>query len=81
VLLPFKSGRLRERNAVDEAEDQADSALRSPAERVEITLQLSEVVRLFSHVTGAPQHASEDADLEGKARLYALLLRLLAVQR
>lgn len=33
VLLPFKRDRLRARNAVDEAEDRADSALRSPAER------------------------------------------------
>jgi hypothetical protein len=81
VLLPFKRDRLRERNAVDRAEDQSDSALRSPAERVEITLQLSEAVRLLSHATGAPQHASEDASLEGKARLYALPLRLLASQR
>ena len=81
MLLPFKRDRLRERNAIDEAEDRADSALRSPAERVEITLQLSEAVRLFSHATGAPQHTHEDADLEGKARLYALPLRLLASRR
>lgn len=81
MLLPFKRDRLRERNAVDEAEDQADSALRSPAERVELTLQLSEAVRLFSHATGTAQPASVDADLERKARLYALPLRLLASQR
>lgn len=49
-------------------------------ERVEITLQLSEAVRLFSHATGASR-PSEHADLDVKARLYALPLRLLASQR
>jgi hypothetical protein len=80
VLLPFDRRRLRERNSVDEAEARADSALRNPMERVEITLQLSEAVRLFSHATGASR-PSEHADLDVKARLYALPLRLLASQR
>jgi hypothetical protein len=80
MILPFDRNRLRKRNAVDEADDRADAAMRSPTERVEITLQLSEAVRLFSRATGAPRQTSMDADLEEKARLYALPLRLLASQ-
>ena len=80
MLLPFDRRRLHERNSVDEAEARADSATRNPTERVEITLQLSEAVRLFSQATGAPL-PSEHADLDEKARLYALPLRLLASPR
>jgi hypothetical protein len=81
VILPFDRKRLRERNALDEAEDRADAARRSPPERVEFSLELSELVRDLSLATGASEPADERADLAEKARLYATPLRILAERR
>ena len=78
VILPFDRKRLRERNRLDEAEDRADAAQRSPPERVELSLELSQLVRDLSLATGAEEPADERADLAAKARLYAAPLRVLA---
>jgi hypothetical protein len=81
VILPFDRARLRERNALDDAEDQAAAAQRSPGERVEISLDLSQLVRDLAHATGADRAVARNADLAEKARLYAAPLRILAARR
>ena len=78
MIPPFDRKRLRERNAIDDMEHRADARSRSPAERVERALELSDLIRLLAHATGADQHIDERSDLEEKARLYADPLRLLA---
>ena len=50
VILPFNRARLRERNALDDAEDQAAAAQRSRGERVELSLDLSQLVRAIASV-------------------------------
>jgi hypothetical protein len=77
VLLPFSRNRLRERNAIDAAEELAEARRRSPSERLEQTLELSNLVRELARATGADRLADEHADLEEKARLYAEPLRVL----
>jgi hypothetical protein len=81
VILPFDRKRLQERNALDEAEDQADAARRTPPERVELSLELSQLVRDLALAAGANQPTNEHADLVEKARLYATPLRILAARR
>jgi hypothetical protein len=81
VILPFNRARLRERNVLDDAQDQAAAAERSPGERVEASLGLSQLVRDLAHATGADQAATADSDLAEKARLYAAPLRILAARR
>jgi hypothetical protein len=78
VIPPFDRSRLRERNAIDDLEHRTEATSRSPAERVERALELSDLVRLLAHATGADQHIDDRSDLEEKARLYAEPLRLLA---
>lgn len=43
MVLPLDRGRLSAKNHSDDAEDVEDALLRSPAERVELALALSEV--------------------------------------
>lgn len=81
MILPFNRARLRERNALDDAQDQAAAAERSPGERVEASLDLSQLVRDLAHATGADQAAAARSDLAEKARLYAAPLRILAARR
>lgn len=81
MILPFDRARLRERNALDEAEDRADAARRSPAERVAISLELSQLVRDLSRAAGTEQAADRYDDLAEKARLFATPLRILAARR
>ena len=81
VILPFNRARLQERNALDEAEEQAAAARRTPGERVEMSLDLSQLVRELAHATGADQAAEMRSDLAEKAHLYAAPLRILAARR
>ncbi len=78
MILPFDRARLRERNA---AEDRADAARRSPAERVALSLSLSQLVRDLSRAAGTAETADAHDDLAEKARLYAAPLRLRAARR
>jgi hypothetical protein len=50
-------------------------------ERVELSLDLSQLVRELAHATGADQAAASHSDLAEKARLYAEPLRILAAGR
>jgi hypothetical protein len=81
MILPFDRARLRERNALDDAEDREDAARRSPAERVEISLELSQIVRELAHAAGTDQSGDDHADLAEKASLYAAPLRILGARR
>jgi hypothetical protein len=81
MILPFDRARLQERNALDDAEDRADAARRSPGERVALSLSLSQLVRDLSRAAGTAQPAGAHGDLEEKAHLYADPLRILAARR
>lgn len=77
---PFDRDRLRERNLRDQTEDRAAAAARSPAERLEHSVELSDFVRALSRATGA-EASTPATDLAEKSRLYAHPLRILATSR
>lgn len=81
MILPFDRERLRERNALDDAQARAEARRQSPAERVESTLELSQLVGILSHATGSDALVDEEAEFGEKARLYAAPLRILAARR
>lgn len=81
MLLPFDRARLRERNALDDAEDRADAARRTHAERVELGLSLSQLVHDISCGSGIAPVADALDTLAEKARLYVAPLRLLDARR
>lgn len=81
MILPFDRSRLRLRNALDDAEAIADAARRSPAERVQVSLDLSQLVRELARAAGTDQLVDYRADLAEKARLYVTPLRALAARR
>ena len=81
MILPFDRERLRERNALDDAQDRAEARRRSPAERVESALELSQLVRDLSRATGSDELVDRETELGDKARLYAAPLRILAARR
>ncbi len=81
MLLPFDRARRRERNALDDAEERADAARRSPAERVALSLSLSQLVLDMSRAAGTADAADACDDLSEKARLYAEPLRILTTRK
>jgi len=77
MLLPFDRDRLRERNAIDLAQEIEEAQRRSTPERFEQTLELSELVRALAEATGV----EVPDDLAEKARLYAEPLRVATRRR
>jgi|HubBroStandDraft_4_1064222.scaffolds.fasta_scaffold356923_2 hypothetical protein len=77
MLLPFDRDRLRERNAIDLAQEIEEARRRSTPERFEQTLELSELVRALAEATGV----EVPDDLAEKARLYAEPLRVATRRR
>jgi hypothetical protein len=75
-MIPFHRDKLRERNALDEAEEIAEAALKTPSERLARTLELSDLVSALSRATGA-RALAPPSDLAEKSRLYARPLRAL----
>jgi hypothetical protein len=76
VIPPFDRARLAEKNALDEAEAIADAAAKTPEERIEETLELSELVRELARANGVDPAAGA-SDLAEKARLWARPMKLL----
>ena len=81
MILPFNRARLRERNALDDAEEREEAARRSPAERVAISLELSQLIHDLSRAAGTDRSDDDHDDLAEKASLYAAPLRILAARR
>jgi len=77
VTPPPTSERLRERNLVDRRQEIEEAARRSPSERLQQTLEISELVRRLAGATGARRRSEGLGRLEEKARLLARPLRLL----
>jgi hypothetical protein len=77
MILPFNRDRLRERNASDLVDEIKEARRRSPAERVEQTLELSDLVRALAQAAGS----EVPDDLAEKARLYAEPLRVATRRR
>jgi len=79
MLLPFRRAALRDRARLDEA-DEADAYERTtPSERIERSLEMSELARELAHAVGSAWTEQAGAGLEEKARLYVAPMR--AVRR
>ena len=72
MIPPFDRERLKQRNALDVEQGALASAEKTPAERFEETIEVSELARELALATGT---AAETDDLETKARLFVRPLR------
>jgi hypothetical protein len=73
MVLPLDRGRLSAKNRSDDADDIADALLRSPGERIELALALSDVAEdLRAH--GAAE-TSEEAEPRRRACLCQIIER------
>ena len=72
MLLPFDRERLKQRNALDVADELQASAGQTPSEKLLATIDLSEVVRELAAAAGSQP---ETSDLELKSHLYVRPLR------
>jgi hypothetical protein len=75
MLLPLRRDALRERTRLDEA-DEADAYARTtPSERIERSLELSELARQLARAVGSAWTEQAGTGLEEKARLYVAPMR------
>jgi hypothetical protein len=77
MILPFRREALRAREALDEADEVEAYARETPSERLALVIELSDLARSLAEAVGAPWVTETVDDLEEKARLYALPLRVL----
>ena len=77
MLLPVRREALRERQALDEADELAQHARETISDRLAMAIELSELTRALAVAVGAPWVAEAVDDLEDKARLWAAPLRAL----
>jgi hypothetical protein len=77
VILPVRRETLREREALDEADEAVAYAHETPADRLAVAIELSDLTRSLAEAVGAPWLADLRDDLGDKARLYAAPLRAL----
>jgi hypothetical protein len=76
VILPVRREALREREALDEADEMDACARETPSERLAMTIELSEITRALAEAVGAPWVTEPPDDLEQKAQAYAAPLRV-----
>ena len=75
MLLPFRREALRERARLDEA-DEADAYQRTTlSERIERSIELSELARELACAVGSSWTEQASAGLDEKARLYVAPMR------
>jgi hypothetical protein len=77
VIPPVRRDALRERQALDEADEAAAYARETVGERLAMAIELSDLTRSLAEAVGAPWVTDAVDDLEDKARLYAAPLRAL----
>jgi hypothetical protein len=77
MILPFDRRRMRERNALDEAEESEEAVCRTPSENLATTLALSDLARALARGAGSAWVDDPGASLAEKSGRYAAPLRLL----
>ena len=70
MLLPFRRDALRERARLDEADEADAYEQTTPSERIERSLELSELARELADAVSSAWTDQASAGLEEKARLY-----------
>jgi hypothetical protein len=75
MIPPVRRDALREREALDEADEAEAYARESSSERLAMALELSDVTRALAESVGARWVTEPVLDLEEKAELYVAPLR------
>jgi hypothetical protein len=75
MLLPFRRDALRERARLDAADEAEAFEQTTPSERIERSLELSELAHELACAVGSAWTEQASASLEEKARLYVAPLR------
>ena len=75
MLLPFRREALRERARLDEADEADAYEHTTPSERIERSLELSELARELARAVGSAWTEQASASLEEKARVYVAPMR------
>lgn len=76
MIPPFRREALRERARLDEADDADVYERTTPSERIERSLELSELARELAHAVGNTWTAHASADIEEKASRYVAPMRM-----
>jgi hypothetical protein len=75
MLLPFRRDALRERARLDEADEADAYEHTTPSERIERSLELSELARELARAVGGAWTEQASAGLAEKARVYVAPMR------
>jgi hypothetical protein len=81
MILPLRRDALRERGHLDEADEDADFARSTPSQRLESSVELSDVTRSLAESVGSAWVAEASMSLESKAHLYVAPLQTLLRRR
>ena len=81
MILPLRRDALRERDRLDEADEDAAFARSTPSQRLELSVELSDVTRSLAESVGSAWVSEAGMALENKARLYVTPLRALLGSR
>ncbi|HZF47527.1 MAG TPA: hypothetical protein VE093_02695 [Polyangiaceae bacterium] len=81
MILPLRRDALRERDRLDEADEDAAFARSTPSQRLELSVELSDVMRSLAESVGSAWVSDASMALENKARLYVTPLRALLGSR
>lgn len=71
MLPPLRRAALRAREPLDEADEAEARGQTTPSERIERSLELSELARELAEAVGSTWTQAADPDLPGKARRWA----------
>lgn len=75
MILPLRRDALRDRAALDEADEADAYEHTTPSQRILRCLELSELARELAHAVDSAFTPQPSADIEEKARLYVAPMR------
>lgn len=81
VILPLRRDALKERGHLDEADEDATFARSTPSQRLELSVELSDVTRSLAESVGSDWVLEARMALESKADLYVAPMRALLGRR
>jgi hypothetical protein len=77
VILPLRRDALKERDLLDEADEDAAFTRSTPSQRLELSVEISDVTRSLAESVGSDWVSEASMGLENKACLYVAPLRAL----
>ena len=81
VILPLRRDALKERGRLDEADEDAAFARSTPSQRLELSVEISDVTRSLAESVESTWVSEASMALESKAHLYVAPLRALLGRR